>query len=120
MESKNENADGKSGGWKKLKMASGSTGKLLKRVNTENFVGEDLKFGDDSLENRLACALQIGVYKSSGKGTLSDVSNISCSEPIMCPVNGLMCSVEEWEPERFAAIRSRFGVETIEYRPLAL
>ena len=102
--------------WHTLKIANSSVNKILKHVNTENFVGEDLKFADDSLENRLACTLQIGVYKSSETGTHSDVSNLSTTGPIACYVNGLECCVEEWEPERFAAIRSCFGMDSIEYR----
>ena len=88
----------------------------MKHVNTENFVGEDLKFADDSLENRLACALQIGVYKSSGTGVHSEISDLSTTGPVACFVNESPCYVEEWEPERFSSIRSCFGVDTIEYR----
>ena len=99
-----------------VKMASSSTKKMMRRVSIDNVVGEDLKFADDSLENRIAFALQMGVYKSSGTGTQCSITHLSASEPLDCTVNDMRCKFEEWEPERFAAIRTSFGVDPIEYR----
>ena len=102
--------------WHILQLATSSTNKLSKHVNSDNFVGEDLKFSDDSLENRMACALQIGVYRSTGSGNNCHITNLSSAVPLEFVVNGVPCKIEEWEPERFAAIRSCFGVDPIEYR----
>jgi hypothetical protein len=100
-------------GWRTLKLASSSSSKILKHVNSKNIVGEDLKFAADSLDNRLACALQIAVYLSREKNSSSSTS---ASVALACTVNGTVCSVQEWEPARFGAIRASFGVDPIEYR----
>ena len=102
-------------GWRTLKLATSTTTKLMEHVNSENIVGEDLKFAADSLDNRLACALQIAVHSIPSHATAPH-SSPSAAAAFVCTVNGTVCSVAEWEPARFAAIRASFGVDPIEYR----
>ena len=85
-------------------------------VDSTNKVGEDLKFAADSLDNRLACALQIAVYSIPSHAATTTSSPPSTAKAVTCNVNGTVCTVQEWEPARFAAIRASFGVEPIEYR----
>jgi hypothetical protein len=101
-------------GWRILKLASSCTTKIMDHVNSKNIMGEDLKFAADSLDNRLACALQIAVYSIPSHATVA--SSLPGSSALTCTVNGTVCTVQEWEPARFANIRESFGVDPIEYR----
>jgi hypothetical protein len=47
--------------WKKLKQHMVVTSKINNRISSENFIGEDLKFSEDSLEGRVAATLQLGI-----------------------------------------------------------
>jgi hypothetical protein len=47
--------------WKKLKQHMAVSSKISNRISSENFIGEDLKFSEDSLEGRVAATLQLGI-----------------------------------------------------------
>ena len=80
--------------WQKLHIATSSMNKMMKHVVTKKIVGHDLKFADNSLDNRLQLALQFEVYKSTWR-SVSAIDNNSFKEPLHRKVNGLPCMVEE-------------------------
>jgi hypothetical protein len=92
--------------WKKIKSNVAVSSKIANRIDSSNFVGEDLKFAEDSIESLTACTLQLGIARPSR------------DERFEISVNGTTCHFKEYYPETFLRIRKSLGVCEVEYKAI--
>lgn len=92
--------------WKKIKSNVAVSSKIANRIDSSNFVGEDLKFAEDSIESLTACTLQLGMSRPSQDGRIE------------MAVNGSTCYFTEYYPEIFLRIRNSLGVCEVEYKAI--
>ena len=132
--------------WNKIKKQVVITSKMNNRISQMNFIGEDLKFSEDSFEGRVAITLQLGISQikqnnrynsiisSNNSRTISTTTTNTTTDTDMLRttsipsennslinkysfvVNGQDCIFTEYYPEIFSTIRSSLDIDIIEYK----
>ena len=92
--------------WKKIRSNVAITSKIANRIDSANFIGEDLKFSEDSIESLTACTLQLGIALPSQDDKLE------------LTVNGTTCYFQEYCADTFLRIRNSLDVCEVEYKAI--
>jgi hypothetical protein len=99
--SSEEGQEGKAN-WKKLKQHVAVASKINNRISSANFIGEDLKFSDDSLEGCVAATLQLGISQivSSSSKTHQEKSTEKRSSALFrSPIGGTSMELDSIQLE---------------------